>query len=235
MRVLAIIPARGGSKGVPRKNIYPVCGKPLICYSIEPALEAVKMGLIDRLIVSTDDEEIAEISRQSGAEVPFMRPDYLSSDKAKSVDFMIHAYEFFKEKGDVYDTILLLQPTSPQRTTEDINNSINLFARLGVTSLVSCYKEESVSEYNSYHIEGNLAIPLHEDHNKGKRRQDLPDLYVRNGAIFITTVKQMITNHRVIDDVPAIYVMPRDRSINIDCMDDIELFQWKLSKMTTNL
>lgn len=229
MKVLAIIPARGGSKGIPRKNIYPICGKPLICYSIEPALEAVNMGIIDRLIVSTDDKEIAEISKQAGADVPFLRPDYLSNDKAKSVDFMIHAYEFFKQKGEEYDTILLLQPTSPQRTLEDIEESINLFEKLGVTSLVSCYKEESVSEYNSYHKEGDLAIPLNNDHNKGKRRQDLPDLYVRNGAIFITSADQMIRNHRVIDDVPGMYVMPRERSVNIDCMADIELLQWKYS------
>ena len=230
MRVLAIIPARGGSKGVPRKNIIDIMGKPLICYSIEAGLEAKQKGIIDELVVSTDDAEIAEISKAAGADVPFMRPDYLSSDTAKSVDAMIHAYEFYKEQGKDFDTILLLQPTTPLRTAEDISNALEIYEHQKVTSLISCYREEYICDLVSYHKEGELAIALNEKHNGGGRRQELPDLYVRNGAIYITSVTQMIENHRVFDDVPAMYVMPKDRSVNIDCMDDVEMLRWKLSK-----
>lgn len=230
MRVLAIIPARGGSKGVPHKNIIPICGKPLIGYTIEPALEALKLGVIDKLIVSTDDEEIATASKSLGAEVPFMRPDYLSSDTAKSVDVMIHAVDFYKEQGIDYDTVLLLQPTAPLRSVEDIVDSLKLFERQGTTSLISCYKEEYISDAVTYYKEENLAIALNPNHNKGIRRQEEKEKFVRNGAIYITTVKQMKDNHRVFDDVPAMYVMPKERSVNIDTIDDVELLEWRLSR-----
>ena len=230
MKVLAIIPARGGSKGVPRKNIIPICGKPLIGYTIESALEAVKMGVIDKLIVSTDDEEIASISRTCGAEVPFLRPDFLSSDKAKSVDVMIHAVDYYKQQGVEYDTILLLQPTAPLRSVEDITESLKLFEKEGVTSLISCYKEEYISDAVTYYKQGDLAIALNPNHNKGIRRQEEKEKFVRNGAIYITSVKQMVDNHRVFDDVPAMYVMPKERSVNIDTIDDIELLEWRLSR-----
>lgn len=230
MKVLAIIPARGGSKGVPRKNIIEIKEKPLICYSIEAGLDAKKRGLIDELVVSTDDEEIANISRKAGADVPFMRPDYLSNDTAKSVDAMIHAYQFYLENGREFDTILLLQPTTPLRTVDDIENALGIYETQQVSSLISCYKEEYVCDLVSYHKEGDMAIALNEKHNGGGRRQDLPDLYVRNGAIYITSVEQMIKNHRVFDDVPAMYVMPKERSVNIDCMDDVEMLRWKLSR-----
>lgn len=230
MKVLAIIPARGGSKGVPHKNIIPICGKPLIGYTIEPALEAVKLGVIDKLIVSTDDEEIAEAARKSGAEVPFMRPEYLSSDTAKSVDVMIHAVDFYKEQGVDYDTVLLLQPTAPLRSVEDIVESLKLFKKQGTSSLISCYKEEYISDAVTYYKEGDLAIALNPNHNKGIRRQEEKEKFVRNGAIYITTVKQMKDNHRVFDDVPAMYVMPKERSVNIDTIDDVELLEWRLSR-----
>lgn len=230
MKILGLIPARGGSKGVPHKNIIDIKGKPLINYSIETGLAAVKKGIIDRVVVSTDDQKIADVSLKAGAEVPFLRPDYLSNDTAKSVDVMIHAYEFFKEQGIVYDAILLLQPTTPLRTVEDIENSVDIFIKSNNSSLISCFKEEYVCDLVSYHKDGDLARPLNPNHNKGVRRQELEDIYVRNGAIYITTVEHMISNHRVFDDVPSIYVMPKDRSVNIDCMDDIELLRWKLSK-----
>lgn len=230
MRVLAIIPARGGSKGVPRKNIIDIQGKPLICYSIEAGLAAEKQGLVQKVLVSTDDREIADIAKAAGADVPFLRPDYLSSDTAKSVDVMIHAYEFCRDRGEIYDTILLLQPTTPLRTADDIAESLRIFKASGATSLISCYREEYICDLVSYHKEGDFAKALNPKHNGGGRRQDLPDLYVRNGAIYITTVQQMIQNHRVFDDVPAMYVMPKDRSVNIDCMDDVEMLRWKLSR-----
>lgn len=226
---LALIPARGGSKGIPRKNIYPINGKPLIAYSIEAGLEAKKAGVVDRVIVSTEDQEIADIALEYGAEVPFLRPAELASDKSKSVDCMIHAYEFYKEQGEIYDDIVLLQPTSPLRTGEDIVNSLKVYDESGSESLVSCYLEESVSIYNSYYLEGNIGIALDENHNKGKRRQDLPALYVRNGAIFITNSDYMLKSKLVVAEKPAIYVMPHERSVNIDTVYDMKLTEWMVT------
>lgn len=227
---LAIIPARGGSKGIPGKNIYKIAGYPLIYYTIRAAKQALDRGVIDRLIVSTDSEEIAEISRRYGAEVPFMRPAELSGDGAKSADLMIHAVEFYREKDEYYDDIVLLQPTSPLRTGEDIAGAIAVYDRVQSESLVSCYKEESVSEYNSYHIQDDLGIPMNTDHNKGKRRQDLPELFVRNGAVFITDVRYLLESRLVISDKPAVYVMPQERSVNIDTEYDMKLAEWLLER-----
>lgn len=223
---IGLIPARGGSKGIPHKNIYMINGKPLIAYSIEAGLEAKNKGYLDKVVVSTDDEEIAEISLKYGAEVPFMRPEELASDKSKSVDCMIHAVEYFRNNGIIYDDMVLLQPTSPLRTAMDIIEAIKIYEEEQVDSLISCYLEEGISEYNSYHLNGRIAMPLKKEHNLGKRRQDIEKLYVRNGAIFITDVEYMEKTRLVIGDNPAIYVMPQERSVNIDTLFDMKQFEW---------
>lgn len=230
MRILGLIPARGGSKGIPRKNIMDVGGKPLINYSIEAGLEAIARGDIDRLIVSTDDEEIAEIARTAGADVPFLRPAEYAKDQAKSVDVMIHAYEYCRESGEEYDAILLLQPTSPLRTAEDIHNAIEIYQNSEAKSLISVCKEENFSEYVAYHKKGSMAQPLSNLHNKGIRRQEVEDIYIRNGAVYITDIQYMLENHFVISDMPAMYEMPKERSTNIDTIDDVEELKWRLSE-----
>lgn len=229
MSVIAIIPARGGSKGVPHKNILEINGKKLIEYSIEVGLAAMEQNLVDKVIVSTDDEEIADVSKKAGAEVPFIRPESLADDKAKTVDVMIHAYEYYASKGVLFNTILLLQPTAPLRIIDDISQALDIFYKSNATSLISCYKEDYICDLVSYHREGNIAKPLNMNHNRGVRRQDLEDIYVRNGSIYITSSQQMIENHQVFDDYPAMYIMPKSRSINIDSMEDVELLKWRLS------
>lgn len=228
---IGLIPARGGSKGIPHKNIYDLNGKPLIAYSIEAGLRAKDAGYLDRVVVSTDDEEIAQISSDFGAEVPFIRPAELAADKSKSVDCMIHAVQFYKERDIEFDTMVLLQPTSPLRTVEDIINAINIYENEKVESLISCYREESINEYNVYYIDGNMGLPLRKEHNLGKRRQDIPTLYARNGAIFITDVNYMLESKLVISDSPAIYVMPKERSVNIDTMSDMYVAKCVLDGM----
>ncbi len=230
MPVLALIPARGGSKGIPRKNILDIAGRPLIAWSIEAGLGAMEKGYVDKVIVSTDDEEIAEVSRKYGAEVPFMRPEYLAADTSKSVDVMIHAYEFYKEQGIVYDTIVLLQPTTPLRTPEDIGAALEIYRNSPAKSLITCYKEEYICDLVAYHKDGDKAVPLHEGHNKGMRRQELEPWYVRNGAIYITDSDYMLAEKKVFDDVPAMYVMSRENSVNLDTMDDVELLRWKIAR-----
>jgi len=230
MKILGLIPARGGSKGVPHKNIIDINGKPLIVYTIETALRAKEKGLLEDVVVSTDDETIMRISMNAGASVPFIRPDYLSDDKAKSVDAIIHAIEFFKRQNKEYDAVMLLQPTTPLRNVEDICDAIEIFEKEKCDSLISCYKEEHIRDTVSYHKKGNISIPLSPYHNKGKRRQEEDDVYVRNGAIYLSKTNYILLNHLVFCDEPAIYVMPKNRSVNIDCMDDVEMLRWQLSK-----
>lgn len=122
-KFIAVIPARGGSKGLPGKNIKELCGKPLIVYTIETAL---KSKIFDKVIVSTDSLEIAEIAKKAGAEIPFLRPKELATDTADSMDVLIHAIKFLEEKGEKFDYIMKLQPTSPLRTEEDIRKSVKL-------------------------------------------------------------------------------------------------------------
>lgn len=225
---LAIIPARGGSKGIPLKNIYLVNQKPLIYYSIKEALKAKELGMLDTVVVSTDSEKIASIAKEYGADVPFLRPSNMAADNAKSVDLMIHAIDFFRKKGQMYDDVVLLQPTSPLRSCEDICGAINAYEKQSIPTLVSCYKEESVSEYNSYYMQNGIGIPRNVDHNKGKRRQELPELFVRNGAIFITNTEFLLEKKLVISDNPILYIMPKERSINIDTEYDMKLAEWMI-------
>ncbi len=229
-RLLALIPARGGSKGVPHKNILEVNGKPLICYTIAAALEASSRGDVANVVVSTDDEQIAAIARAAGAAVPFSRPAELAGDSAKSVDVILHALEYFQQQGVAYDGVMLLQPTTPLRTAKDISQAVDLYAASGAESLISCYREEYVSDLVTYRKQGDRAVPLNPNHNKGLRRQDTPAVYVRNGAVYITSVVYLRTACQVICDEPALLVMPKERSVNIDSYADVELLKWILQK-----
>lgn len=227
---IIIIPARAGSKGIPNKNIVKINGKPLIVYTIETALKAKRKGIVDKVIVSTDSEKIATIAMNAGAEVPFLRPSFLASDTAKSVDVLIHAINYYKEKDIFYEEVILLQPTTPLRTVEDIFKAIEIYDDSDAKSLITCYKEEYVCDLVSYYKEGNYAVPLNKNHNKGARRQDVKDIYIRNGAIYITDVKYMIDKRKVISDLPLVYEMPAERSYNIDTYSDLELIRWIISE-----
>lgn len=217
-----IIPARGGSKGIKNKNIVNVGGKPLIFYTINPALKIKRSGLVNKVIISTDSEIIAEISGKLGADVPFLRPKNISGDKAKSIDFILHAVSYFEKKGFFYDYIVLLQPTSPLRSYEDIKGAINLYLDNNRDSLISVCREERVDETELYHKNGDVGVPLSINHNKGIRRQDLEELFIRNAAIYITSVKYLKKNRRVISDNPLLFEMPEKRSLDIDTKEDLE-------------
>ncbi|MFX1277389.1 MAG: cytidylyltransferase domain-containing protein [Promethearchaeota archaeon] len=217
MKILAIIPARCGSKGIKHKNIVKISGKPLIQYTIEPALKSLKNGLVERLIVSTDCEEIKQVVQGLGVEVPFLRPKEISGDKAKAIDYIIHALDFFGEKNIFFDAVLVLQPTAPLREYDDIEKSINLFKNFpNSDSLISCYKEEYFNSLVTYKKNNNLAIPVNPDHNKGIRRQEHETIFIRNGAIYIAKVKYLRKSLRIIADIPLMYEMPKIKSVNID-------------------
>ena len=225
-KLLALIPARSGSKGIKNKNILKICGKPLIQYTIEPALKLKALGLVDSVIVSTDCSNIANISARLGAEVPFLRPKNISGDKAKSIDLIIHTINYFKKKNILFDAVLLLQPTSPLRDMITLKKAIELFKNNNTESLISCYREEYINElvmYNS--CSDNILTPLNIDHNKGVRRQDHGELFIRNGAIYITKVDYIKKTKQIISDNPLLIEMKKSKSINLDSLEDLEILK----------
>ena len=229
-KILCIIPARCGSKGVKKKNIIDVCGTPLISHSIKDACEIKRQGLISRVIVSTDCDEISDVAKKHGAEVPFLRPKKLSGDSAKSIDFILHALGYFEKKGESYDSVLLLQPTSPIRGFDLLKASIDVFNESEKDSLISCYKEEYVNDLVMYHKDGVLLKPLNRLHNKGVRRQEHGESYVRNGSIYLTKSNYLVRTRQIISNTPLLIEMSKLDSINIDTLEDVEMLRSKLCK-----
>ena len=206
---LAIIPARGGSKRLPRKNILDLCGKPLISWSIEAAL---KSKYISKVVVSSDDEEILNISSQFGAET-IKRPDYLSSDTATTFDAIKHTIDNFKN----YDYIVLLQPTSPLRNEKHIDEAIELLEEKQADAIVSvCEMDHSPLWSNTLPKDGNMKNFLR-DEVLNKRSQDLEKYYRVNGAVYICKTDKLLENKSFFlkDNIFA-YIMDRKSSIDID-------------------
>lgn len=220
-KILAVIPARGGSKGIPRKNIHLLLGKPLIAYSIHAALQS---HTIQKTVVSTDDECIARIARHYGAEVPFLRPPHLSTDTATSVAVVQHAVRYLSDTNEnPADIIVCLQPTSPLRSAEDIDQAVTLCLSTGADSVVSLCPAEH-HPYWMKQVVGNRVYPLMEvDDEKYPRRQDLPPVYQLNGAIYVTRRKILLEEERLLGANTLAYVMPRERSVDIDTHIDLKL------------
>jgi CMP-N-acetylneuraminic acid synthetase len=224
-RIIAVIPARGGSKGVPRKNIRPVCGKPLIAYTIETALAARE--LFRRVLVSTDDAEIAEVSRRWGAEVPFLRPSELANDKAPMIPVIQHAIRFAENDENVqYDWVCLLQPTEPFRTLTDIQKALAIAMTGGCDSVISVVQVFSVHPILMKRIEDGRLLPFCIEEKEGTRRQDYaPDAYMRNGAIYLSRRDVIMERHSIWGDIIHPYVMPPERSMGIDSELDFKLVE----------
>jgi CMP-N,N'-diacetyllegionaminic acid synthase len=225
--ILAIIPARGGSKGIPRKNIIEVAGKPLIAWTIE---ESKKSNYIDRLILSSEDEEIIKVAKEWGCEVPFVRPLELAQDDTPGIEPMLHAMEAIPEK---YDYVVLLQPTSPLRTVEDIDSCIEhcfqneAFACVSVTEPVhNPYWMYTLD--NRGHLNPLMAEPLI------TRRQNLPAVYALNGAVFIAQKEWLERNRSFKSAETLAYIMNGTRSLDIDSKEDLTLFAALILKRTHN-
>jgi CMP-N-acetylneuraminic acid synthetase len=219
MNVLAIIPARAGSKGVPNKNARLLGGKPLIAYSIE---QAQRSKFIRDIIVSTDSEEIGEIARKFGAIVPFIRPSHLSSDTAKSIDVVIHAVEFLKWQGKNYDGIILLQPTSPFREVSLIDSSIEQFFSGEIDSLVSV--KPVPHEYNPHWVyeineDGFLSLSTGEKEIIS-RRQDLPEAFHRDGNVYIASIDVILNRRSFYGEKLGFIETKSEINVNIDTMED---------------
>ncbi len=232
MKILTIIPARGGSKGIKDKNIVDLCGKPLIQYTIDLSLKLIEDEIINKAIVSTDSEKIKKISEDLGAEVPFLRPNDLSGDKAKSVDLIFHAIEFFKMKNLYFDAVMLLQPTQPLRKYEDVIKAIELFeSHKNAESLISVYEEDYINEYVMYKIgENNVGIPMNPAHNKGIRRQEHGAIYVRSGDIYLTSVDYLKNTKQIMSDNPLLYVISKKNTFIIDNEEDLEILRRMMCK-----
>ncbi len=222
--VLATISARGGSKGIPRKNIRAMAGKPLIGWAIE---EGLKSKYIDRLVLSTEDEEIAEVARLCGAEIPFMRPGELASDTASGVAPVLHMLDTLPEK---YDYVVLLQPTSPLRTVEDIDGCIKRCIEHDANCCISMV-EASVSPYYTFHLteDDRLKFVIEQD-SYFTARQQLPDTYEPNGAVYVAKCDWIRRTQKYLTAETLAYVMPRERSLDVDDLFDFELCEMVLQK-----
>ena len=217
LKVLALIPARGGSKGIKDKNIYDINGKPLIAYSI---IAAQNSKYVDDIVITTDSEKIKEVAESFDANVPFLRPAELATDNSKTIDAVVHATNTLKELGRDYDILLLLQPTCPLRTTEDIDNSLELFVSKGCVALVSVNKVKEhpilMRKINEDGMMDNLLnLP------STIRRQDMPPIYKVNGSIYINLIKEL-SNNTSLNDNPLAYITDDEHSVDIDDLDDIE-------------
>ncbi len=217
-KILTIIPARGGSKGVPRKNIKLLGGKPLIAYTIEAALQSNSIG---RLVVSTDDQEIADISISYGCDVPFLRPPEFASDTAKAIGVVKHTLlEIEKLDNKQYSTVVYLEPPSPFRISEDIDHCVELFFEHNPGSVVSVF------EANQFHpilmkqiVDGQLK-PIWKNEPEGVPRQQYrPKSYMRNGAVYVLK-RENILKDQFYGDPIIPHIMPEERSICIDSMLD---------------
>ncbi len=214
--MLGVVPARGGSKGVPRKNVREVAGKPLIAWTLETARSA--SDTLYRTVVSTDDAEVAEVARQWGGEVPFMRPTDLAGDRVPMVPVLRHAVEMVeREEGAPVDWVCLLQPTSPLRTADDIAQAVALATQGGCDSVISVVQVFDVHPILMKKIEGNRLEPFCIPEKEGTRRQDYdPPAYMRNGAIYLTRRDVLMERGSIWGDVIRPMVMPEERSVGID-------------------
>jgi len=221
-KVLALIPARGGSKGVPRKNLREAGGRPLIAWSIVAARAS---QLVDRVVVSSDDAEILVVAREWGAEAPFTRPAELARDDTPSIDVALHALDALPG----YDYLALLQPTSPLRTAEHIDGCVRLCEARGVAGAVSV-SEPAQSPFWTYFVDGAGAMRALLP-STAQRRQDLPPVYALNGAVYVARADALRAGRRFVFDDSVAYVMPREASLDIDTEFDLTLVQAVMERM----
>jgi CMP-N,N'-diacetyllegionaminic acid synthase len=221
-RTLAVITARGGSKGVPRKNVLSLGGKPLIAWTIEAAKASRRLA---RVIVSTDDDEIAEVSRAYGAEAPFKRPAELATDTSHHPDVMIHAVRYMADSlGETFDTVLCLQPTVPFRRAGHIDAGIDAFYSAGAESLIAV-KPQDYPPWWMFQLEkGRIrpAFPYKPGVNVfNLERQEFPKVYRPNGAIYVTWIESLLRDRRLVNPDNCGYIVMDERdSIDIDTVAD---------------
>lgn len=213
MKILYVIPARGGSKGIPHKNIKLLNGKPLIYYSIDIARQ---MTSDDHICVSTDDDEIIDVVERYGLKVPFKRPEYLATDTATTNDVLLHAINFYETKGFFYDVVVLLQPTSPLRKISQVREALDLYSP-DIDMIVSVKESHSASVLCAENVNGFLEFCLNKE---GQRRQVMPNYFEYNGAIYIINIASLKEYGLGYFTKKMKYVMNELESLDIDNPND---------------
>lgn len=218
MKILCVIPVRGGSKGIPGKNIKLLGGQPLLKYTTDVALES---KFIEKVIVSTDDLEILSCAKDLGVEVPFKRPDHLAKDNTPTLPVIQHAIQFYEAKGEYFDAVCLLQATSPFRTVEFLDDAIQTFNSKNTDSLVSV--QEVPHEYNPHWVfeddNGNLTISTGEE-TIIPRRQELPKAFHRDGSIYLTKVSVIQEQNSLYGSSISYVISSKEDYVNIDTQKD---------------
>jgi N-acylneuraminate cytidylyltransferase len=225
MKTLVVIPARGGSKGIPHKNIKLLNGKPLICYSIDVAREFTED---ENICVTTDDDEIIKVVEEYGLKVPFKRPDYLATDTCGSNEVIQHAYQFFAKKGTQYDAILLLQPTSPFRKVEFLKEAVALYD--DSIDMVTSVKLSSCNPYyDGFEEDADGLLKISKGDGTIERRQDAPSVWQQNGSIYVINPKSLMEKGMAYFTKIRKYAMSELYSVDID-----NPFDWKVAELVIN-
>ena len=227
-RVLGLIPARGGSKGVHRKNVRSLCGKPLLQYTADAALASKRLT---RVILSTDDPEIAETGRRVGVDVPFMRPAALAQDDTPMLPVILHALDELSRAGESYEAVCLLQPTNPLRQASDIDAAVEMLERTGADSVISFVDagEHHPSRMKFLDATGRVVDPPFGEPVEGLRRQELPKLYLREGSIYLSRTRTLREKHSIKGDDCRALLIPEERACNIDTPFDLFLAEQLLT------
>jgi len=218
--VLAVIPARGGSKGLPRKNIRMLCGRPLIEWTISAAQNS---KFVDQVFLSSDDDDILNIARDAGCDLVLRRPDYLATDSARTIQVL---HNVLNNKGNGYDFVVLLQPTSPLRIAEDIDGALRSCLSRGAPSCVSVSPVVKSPHWMMSISDSGLMEPILTVPEGVSRRQDMVVHYELNGAIYLAQTNWIVKRDSFISENTIAYVMPQERSLDIDGIED-----WVIAEM----
>ena len=231
MKVLGIVTARGGSKGIPNKNICDLRGKPLLHYTAQAALAARRL---DRVILSTESESIGQVGRACGLEVPFQRPPELARDDTPTLPVIQHAVQWCEQQGDRYDAILVLQPTNPLRRAADIDGAIDLLETTAADSVISFVDvgEKHPARMKFIDADRRVTDPPFAESFEGQRRQDLQPLYLREGSIYLVRRDVLMLQHSLKGNDCRAWMIPPERACNIDEPFDLELASWLIDRQT---
>lgn len=226
MKILAVIPARGGSKGIPKKNIISIAGKPLLAWTIEAANQS---KLLERVVVSSDNSQILEVAKKHKAEI-IKRPAKYSGDKTPAGAAVLHALEYLKKReGYIPDIIVMLQPTSPLRTAKHIDGAIKLLLGKKAGAVISVTEGDN-KHLKSFFMEKGLLKGIVNNEFVFTNRQSLPKIYMPNGAIFAVHTKELTQSKKLFSEKTIGFVMAQESSIDLDTQDDIEIIERYLSK-----
>jgi CMP-N,N'-diacetyllegionaminic acid synthase len=226
--VLAVIPARGGSKSIPKKNIVNLCGRPLIAYSIEAVLQC---RTVTHHVVSTDSEEIAIIAQKHGGNTPFLRPDHLSGDVAPSIDVVLHAVDFMENAHAIqYDAAVLVQPTTPMRSSKLLDRAIQELASSDVDSVVSVVDVGAHHPHRMYSIDDHGIIqPIASGIGDPMMpRQKLPPVYIRSGDVYAVRRGCLFDEHSLMGRRSKAIVVQHHETVNIDEPEDLLIARWRI-------